>query len=393
MRPHQKGRTPVATRRRSKAAAAAAADPSSAPPSTKRRRTSTKTTKEPASGSAQPPSPSQDAVAQEVALGRESILEGIYQRMLRDGLLPSTMPAAQASPSPPGAISDHRPAHPAATTPEDSSAITSEPTTSADQRPASALNGAISALLKVGSHTPGSEIDSPLTTTAPAVFLSSPIAGHVSQKLKDKIWAGRAIDMGVLLPRFDVWTDSESDDEERSRKPSKRKQRRVLAIGEFCTAFQIYTAVMAERFPELTAGLLKHLATVQRLAQERGQDAWRRYDSHFRKLKEHNHNLLWGQVHLELYTEVSLATPSKEAPTRPFRDYRQKRDSYPRHPGTCWPFQRDGFCNLGSKCRFTSSHKCHKCGGAHATRTCKPGRQPGNNKPRPTNANKNHRAQ
>ena len=303
---------------------------------------------------------------QPLLLSQETLLEGIYQRMRRDGLLDfGVTPPATAAPTE-TAVPPPAPSTPAAFL--------------ATMPPAPPAHPAASALTQIlaGESAPPGE-SAPLASHALATTLSTPLAAHVSARLKEKIWEGRAIDMRSLLIRNDFYADSDSDDE-RPKKRAKASKREpgsnpALQIAEFSSAFLTYTAIIAERHPDQIPGLLKHLSTVQRMARELGHDAWRAYDQRFRVLKQHDPSLAWGLTHIELYTEVAIAHAVRHAkPAKQQRPFRAARSSdagdYPRRYNTCYVFQRDGSCPLGAECPYGSTHSCYECKGRHATRTC-----------------------
>ena len=151
-------------------------------------------------------------------LTQEAILEGIYQRMRRDGMLPTIQPPAAPSGQEPSSSTTSSSASASVAAPSATGTETGTSSYAGGDNSAAALNGAVATLLEGGSHTPG-----PNNFHKPSV-LSSSIAAHVAPKIKEKIWAGRAINMEKLLPRFETWSDSDSDDDGQSKSQDKRSK-------------------------------------------------------------------------------------------------------------------------------------------------------------------------
>ena len=292
-----------------------------------------------------PPPQSQDPT--DSGLSSETIIDGIYDRMKRDGLLPTT--PQQVDSAPERAPSD---------------------ATQVDQ-----------ALAKLLSGEP-QEVASPDPAVSAKAF--APLSAHLSSNIKQKIWANQFIDMATLLPDY-----QDSDNEEEKEKSKVKKNVKKLNIYEFSTAFQIYISTMAERHPDYTSGLLKHLATVQKMARTYGPDAWREYDTRFRRTKQ-AHNLSWGTVDLELYSEASLAGIKQLSMNKNPKPAQASNHSF--RPNTCWVFQKYGACSTPN-CKFQSTHNCYNCKGTHPTNNCSKSnnrslKNHSTNKPH-SNANKN----
>ena len=130
-------------------------------------------------------------------LTNEAVIEGIYQRMRRDGVLPSSSAASAAAVL---ATSDEP--------------VTSAPTRQAQQ---STQFAALAALLAGGPITsadhgrPGHL--NPIST------LSSPLLNNWQSTCRKDIWAGKAISLSHLFLRFDCYDSASDTDSEDA--PSK----------------------------------------------------------------------------------------------------------------------------------------------------------------------------
>ena len=201
----------------------------------------------------------------------------------------------------------------------------------------------------------------------PPMRASAPLAAHLPNRVKDRIWANSYISMATLLPSYEC----DSDDESKLKDRTKRHKATLLTISDFSTAFQIFIAAMSEKNPEHTAGLLKHLATLQNMARSYGPDAWREYDFRFRQLMQHDGTMQWGHTHLEIYSEASLTgIRAKYQASSSTRQHQPTTSNQPFRANTCWQFQRTGSCPRAS-CRFGDTHHCYTCRGPHPTSQCK----------------------
>ena len=263
---------------------------------------------------------------QEFSLSKETILDGLYERMKRDGLLPT--PSTSAT-------------QPHNTPSSSSTLLANADTDTIDDSIAQIMSHQGEAQ---GHTTPDPNLSQPF----------APLSAHLPLKIQQKIWANEYVDMARLLPDY----------QEEDQKDKKVKK---LSIAEFNSAFQIYISTLAIKQPEATPGLLKHLAITQKMARTYGPDAWREYDTRFRQIKQFDQTIQWGHVNIELYIETSLAgikqmslTQQPKLPPKPYQPF-------PLH--TCWQFQKHGSCSRPD-CRYPDTHKCYTCHGSHPTTSC-----------------------
>ena len=312
----------------------------------------------PDSGAAQPdaapstshvfPSPPPEASQSSCfGLTQETIIDGLYNRMKRDGLLPfapgpTNAPGPANAPGPSSAAQD-----PATQVSTHSNYQPGPPPGFAHHQ--ATINQTLSTILGTG-ETQAAE---PQLPPLHCVKLSAPLGAHVSHKIKANIWEGQFVHMQELVcpvPRFG---------EEKSKPPVQ------LAISEWMSAFQIFASILCERQPEASSGLLKYMSTVQGLAKSFGPEAWRHYDENFRWSKQFDAHLQWGVLDIELYTMSAHKASGKP---RNIAQYKP-RPQLPFRAGTCWAFQRQGYCNY-AQCKFKATHCCYKCQGPHKTSSC-----------------------
>ena len=138
-----------------------------------------------------------------------------------------------------------------------------------------------------------------------------PLSTMVKPSLKANIWANKFIDLSLLLttdqqPSYDLICEPGDFDGTGGPqlKWSQRKSVTIKYINQWTDAFNTFTAVYTERFPEQAPNLMKYMATVRRIAKKKGD--WSMYDTKFRKLREIQPHLGWERVHNELYQEARL---------------------------------------------------------------------------------------
>ena len=203
---------------------------------------------------------------------------------------------------------------------------------------------------------------------------STPISAMVPQKLKQKIWEDRYIDLAALLPNNLVpGTESENytfkldKNSDVAVVPKKTKQS-INTIYQWTTAFLRFTAVYAEKFSNETPKLLKHAEIVRDMASS-GIVTWQTYDKQIR-MDRQVRGTSWGKINVEF---ILQAQRSREENKQAFRSFRprsgqrfQGRSQFPK--GVCWSFNRDGVCKL-QNCKF--QHICAECRKNHPKTNCR----------------------
>lgn len=308
-----------------------------------------------------PPPPPTQAPAP-FSLDPEFLLDGIYARMRRDGLLPSLVPPQTVAPA---AVPPYQPQPGCSYTQQETPTVAS--VTSSEEVPAASQpvhvaqpqQGLVNQALAEILTSPGeSRSTPPLLPSSNCVRVSAPLGAHVPPKIKSSIWEGQFINLNELaLPQ----PGSSQDPNLKVHPP--------MSIQDWASAFQIYISIMTERVPQEAAGMLKHMATVQKLSKNHGPQAWRHYDQNFRWTKSFDQSLQWGQLDLELFTEASLLAIQSSA-TFPRPNNNKFNNTSPFRPNTCWSFQRHGRCSVPN-CKFTSTHHCYNCKGDHSTSQCR----------------------
>lgn len=211
---------------------------------------------------------------------------------------------------------------------------------------------------------------------------------HVPLKLKEKIWEGKFIDLGILnKSSHDIDREFEGEGEliYRDGKLSmqkKFKEQTKLTINSWTSAFLIYVSVMLKKYPGKAQGLLKYMRDIRLLSSRSLQ--WWVYDEQFRYKKARYPDSSWGIIDQELWIMSALpARDSKAVPSTStqqngiatdtntsrnsssFRNFNQNINGN----ANCWAFNKGRQCRFHPRCKFP--HACSKCGGQHPAYQCK----------------------
>ena len=204
-----------------------------------------------------------------------------------------------------------------------------------------------------------------------------PIGGHVPEKIKEKIWENKFVDLSLLLKsakELDQFSQTGGELKIQDGKIVIEKQAKnnsINSIDTWTSAFLVFAGIMLERHPAKAQELLKYMRDI-RLAATAAQNtsAWVTYDEQFRLKKAKFPQSSWGRIDNELwlltmsckYNSGSNLTGKAEfaLPNFPRSSFRQN--------SCCWGYNR-GKCTYRDRCKF--SHSCIKCGGNHPAFSCR----------------------
>ncbi|KAL5008612.1 hypothetical protein ScPMuIL_014193 [Solemya velum] len=118
--------------------------------------------------------------------------------------------------------------------------------------------------------------------------ISSTIASQIDQKLKNKIWQRKYINLAKLLPQYkdtSAYGESihlQSTGRSQFRLLKKKSAPTIRTIDQWTSAFLRYVAIYAEKFPKEIPQVIKHGEIVRDLAARKTGDAWFIYDQRVR---------------------------------------------------------------------------------------------------------------
>ena len=223
----------------------------------------------------------------------------------------------------------------------------------------------------------------------PTDLLSPPapssLFDHLPEKTINSITNGEYIDFNSLLPgNVDGYDDNLRISFQSSEggagftipvSLSQPKRQKIDSIDRWLTAFNIYSSVVANKFPYKAADLFSYQQTIRDAQRKFSGMAWYAYDIAFRKRASKNPSLSWAQRDLQLYLEkfTGLAKTACHvcgsadhflnscplAPHRPTVPSRNPTDPF------CRNFNRNQTCAT-EPCPY--KHRCNKpgCNGTHS---------------------------
>lgn len=183
---------------------------------------------------------------------------------------------------------------------------------------------------------------------------------HVAQSVKDKIINGEYIELeSLILNNINAVDQSKAlvVDNSGNINVKQTNKRTITDISTWIDAFLIFASIYIRAHPEAMQGILKYMANVKLGAHRCIGLGWLSYDQQFRLRKAKNIAMEWGTVDMELW----LLYISQGHKTMP------QIENNTTYFGKCFKYNNTGICGRSS-CRF--SHKCLKCGGAHAAIFC-----------------------
>ena len=197
-----------------------------------------------------------------------------------------------------------------------------------------------------------------------------PIDLKVPDKIRQKIWSNQYIDLSVLLDPTQHQSCSLtiiSDPGEPIRFGPASKPKVISALGQWCSAFEIFITVYCQKYPEALSSLMTYMNSIKSLNHKGGD--YLNYDQEFRYLKQST-NMSWDTIHTGLWLEYRDTTRMRSQQNKnkgsnnnnnSFRppNSSNKPSQGKQHPyGYCFRFHTFGKCGRNS-CRF--NHGCYIC--------------------------------
>ena len=195
-----------------------------------------------------------------------------------------------------------------------------------------------------------------------------PVDAHVQDKIKAKIWANEFVEFKDLLD-FDTtmktkyalaWEDN--GDGTPTLSLSQPKSKPIVSHSQWVTAFEIFVAIYAQRFPEHTPRLMKYANNIRRLAH--GGHDWMRYDTGFRLMRVNN-PIAWNTISWDLWFTCT------NRPVQPKVPFRAQPFQANRSTNKCYSFNDRGTCERGWPAQYCQyQHLCSNCGAFHPKIHC-----------------------
>lgn len=196
---------------------------------------------------------------------------------------------------------------------------------------------------------------------SPLLSVCSQLGGNVHTAIKDKIWKGEYVDLGLLLV-----TDPENFSHQSlvvkngSIQLKNNFRPKIESIAEWTDAMLIFSSIFLVKSPERVQELLKYINNVRSAYTSFGGYGWRNYDIQFRLRQARDPTRSWGAIDAELWL-ICLGGHSSSV--------HQNKGTQNRSQGSqkiCYAYQQ-GSCQR-RLCGF--SHSCITCGGSHPAMNC-----------------------
>ncbi|KAK3091282.1 hypothetical protein FSP39_018589 [Pinctada imbricata] len=187
-------------------------------------------------------------------------------------------------------------------------------------------------------------------TPVPVVSVYDDLGCHVSQSVKDKIWAKEYIDL-VKVTKSENLNDIEKDQkfniiDGQLVMQTKSSTKKITTIEAWTDAFLIFSSIYLSRHPVDMNGILKYIHTIRLGAARNPTGSWLEYDQQFRLKMSKNPNLDWGSVDAELWLLYMTSRPQAPNPTQKLEEVPDSRTQFrrislPDTPGILEPLKSE----------------------------------------------------
>ena len=203
---------------------------------------------------------------------------------------------------------------------------------------------------------------------------SLPIHSHVSEKIKNKIWAEEFVDFSTLLktynhrPDYSLTIQPGKGEGEPMVSVAPKAHTELKSFQQWNRAFEIFMSIYISKPSKVdqAPNLLKYMQTVRNLSDRAGD--WLAYDEAFRSMRVVN-SWGWDSVHWELWMNAAQSQNSLYARSTsansPFHGKERMRP--PTREKLCFAFNRGEPCYT-RPCGY--KHSCKNCGGRHSFTKC-----------------------
>jgi hypothetical protein len=169
-------------------------------------------------------------------------------------------------------------------------------------------DGALSSVTQAEDAKWGSGIGMPSMTL--------PLGFHVPLALKEKIWRGEFIELGLLLEGSGAinWDNSSFGEQGMLSLSAKglicyapKQSRKIESLEQWTDAFTVFMAIFCTRHPGKSQELLKYMSVVRNAARQFSTAGAINYDEEFRKRQSYLVNRSWMILDGELWHTTLLA--------------------------------------------------------------------------------------
>ena len=203
---------------------------------------------------------------------------------------------------------------------------------------------------------------------------SLPVHAHVSEKLRQKIWADEFVEMNTMLhdnadkPQFALSVQELNKEETSVICVAKKTSQSIGSFQRWLKAYEIFMSIylLQPNKSEQAPKMLKYISTVRGLAERGGN--WVHYGETFRALRS-SQGWQWDVVHSELYLQAAQPVSSSRMAPSAFQGKARRGAGVrgERSTGVCFAFNKGQPC-VQSPCPFR--HLCRNCGNKHPRVKC-----------------------
>ena len=194
---------------------------------------------------------------------------------------------------------------------------------------------------------------------------------HVSDKLKQAIWANKFVEFSALLPEQlsqpeSVAVSVKTAGHTTIHVPNSKPAPRDLNIDQWVSAFTVFMDIYVQKFPQETRALLAYLNRIRSYARSSGQRAFNFYDRTFRQHRQ-SRPLRWVKSHAEIWQRMmEIAPPGSSSGVKSGQNAPQKGRPF---KGVCHMFSAGGHAACTRRpCPF--AHICAFCKKNHPVSRC-----------------------
>ena len=142
---------------------------------------------------------------------------------------------------------------------------------------------------------------------------SSPLGFSVPEKISEKIWGNRFIDLGLLIvnhqvaDKFNISITNEQNSNPALSLVPNPCPKQIKNIEKWTSAFIVFIARYSLHHPLEAPRLMQYMETVRDLS-KRGGWAFKNYDENFRMMKQNDPSWPWDVMHSEYWMRATLTT-------------------------------------------------------------------------------------
>ena len=140
---------------------------------------------------------------------------------------------------------------------------------------------------------------------------------HIPQKIKESIWRGEYISLGILLKSakelaMDSFLDGDFVVKGGALTVVNKKHDPLTNIETWTSAFMIYMSIMLEKWSSKAQEYLKYMQSIRLAVSRSFGNGWIVYDEQYRLKKARFPSSSWGVIDQELWVLCVLSGDTKQ---------------------------------------------------------------------------------